>query len=145
MKDYRGPALDNGHNLTPNGVYLEGNAKLVTQFYQRMLDREHVRVCYFGDHLWSDVYAASTHRSAPDLPKWDSIAVIEDLHWHDKQMSEGEDAHMIDLTEFWGSNFFFDTIEGRPVKNYFIAEAEKHSRYALPFVKNLTRLVSHRA
>ena len=71
--------------------------------------------------------------------------MIEDLYWHDKETSEGKDPHLLDLTNFWGSNYFFDTVNGQPVKNFFIAEVEKHARYALPFVKNITRLVSRRA
>ena len=62
----------------------------------------------------------------------------------DNESSEGKDPHLIDLSEFWGSNYFFDTVDGQPVKNFFIHEVEKHARYAIPFVKNIMRLVSRR-
>ena len=42
---------------------------------------------------------------------------------------------------YWGSDFFFDLVDGRPVKNYFVGEIEKVARYAVPFVKNIRRLV----
>jgi len=40
------------------------------------------------------------------------MAVIEELYWHDKEVSEGQDPFLNDLTDFWGSNFFFDTVNG---------------------------------
>ena len=73
--------------------------------------------------------------------EWDAIAVIEELYWQDKDSSEGSDAHLNDMGPYWGSDFFFDLVDGRPVKNYFVGEIEKVARYAVPFVKNIRRLV----
>ena len=54
-KDMRGTQVNNGNDLQPNFAYLEGNANIVHQFYQRILGKDKVRIAYFGDHFWSDV------------------------------------------------------------------------------------------
>ena len=99
-------------------------------------------MCYFGDHFWSDVHASATYKQS-DKPKWDSIAVIEELYWFDNQASEGKEAHLLSMDRFWGNNFFFDNhpSQTEPIKNYFVAEVEKVARYAVPFVKNISRLI----
>lgn len=141
-KDLKGAAITSGKDLQENQYYLEGNARLVTEFYQKLLGRDEVRVCYFGDHFWSDVHAASAHIPAEGNPKWDAIAVIEELYWHDKWACEGKEAHLNDNSSIWGKNFFFDKVGNKQVKNYFVAEVEKVARYALPFLKNINRFIS---
>ena len=76
-----------------------------------------------------------------EQPKWDAFAVIEDLWWTDKTSSEGKDPLLNDNSPFFGSDYLFDTVDGRRVKNYYVAEAEKVARYAVPFVKNISRLI----
>ena len=41
----------------------------------------------------------------------------------------------------WGDNYFFDKVDGKDVKNYFVCEMEKVARYAVPFAKNIKRLI----
>lgn len=114
----------------------------MNQYYERLLNKDSVRVCYFGDHFWSDVHASATYKQ-DGKPKWDSIAVIEELYWFDKTASEGKEAHLLSMDRYWGSNFFFDDhpSQAEPVKNYFVGEVEKVARYAVPFLKNISRLV----
>lgn len=139
-QDLRGTSIANGAELESHQSYTEGNAKLVTQFYQRLLNKDQVRVCYFGDHFWSDCWASSTHQTPGQQHKWDSIAVCEEFYWLDQEPSEGMDPLLNDMEQFWGRNFFFDTAYGRQIKNYFVAEMESVSRYAVPMIKNINRL-----
>jgi len=66
--------------------------------------------------------------------------VVEELYCHDRELCEGADPLLNDMTEFWGSNFFFDTVNGVPVKNYFVREVEKVARYAVPMTKHIKSL-----
>ncbi len=104
----KGSAVVSGSECQQHDSYLEGNAKLVNQYYERLLNKDSVRVCYFGDHFWSDVHAGGTYKPEGGKPKWDSIAVIEELYWFDKTASEGKEAHLLSMDRYWGDNFFFD-------------------------------------
>ena len=68
---------------------------------------------------------------------WDPIAVIEELACHDPSLEMGTSAQPVNWQQFWGQNYFVGP-SGR--RNYFVAEMEKVARYALPFVKNISRM-----
>ena len=100
-------------------------------------------MAYFGDHYWSDVDASASFQPQiePAQPKWDAIAVVEEFWWSDNESSEGDDPLLIDNTQFWGDNYFVDIVNGQKVRNYFAAEMDKKARYAIPFIKNMKRLI----
>ena len=68
--------------------------------------------------------------------------MIEDFWWFDNSSSMGKDPLLLDHSAYWGDNYFVDTINGQPVKNYFVAQVEKVARYAIPFVKNMQWLTT---
>ncbi len=71
---------------TPGEIYTEGNAKLLTHYFQRILgiDRE-LRVAFFGDQYITDVHASSSN------PGWDGFAVVEELSLYDPSLTYGKD------------------------------------------------------
>ena len=70
--------------------------------------------------------------------------MIEELFWHDNWLSEGKEPHLNDTSAKWGPDFFFDTVDGKQVRNYFVAEASRFARYALPFLWNINQLCNTR-
>lgn len=42
--------------LTDKCDYLEGNAFQVHEYFQNLVGKPQIKVAYFGDHFWSDVY-----------------------------------------------------------------------------------------
>lgn len=102
-------------------------------------------MCYFGDHLRGDAWAGGNfvpQGFAVPQPKWDSIAIIEDLWWYDRDSSEGKDPNLYDCSSFFGESYFSDTTAtGEVTRNFFISELEKSARYAMPFLKNINRLM----
>ena len=54
----------------------------------------------------------------------------------------GKDPLLLDHSAYWGDNYFVDTINGQPVKNYFVAQVENVARYAVPFDKNMQWLTT---
>ena len=65
---------------------------------------------------------------------------MEEMWQFENDSSEGKDPLLIDNSQYWGNNFFVDTVNGSDVRNYFIAEMDKVGRYAVPFLKNINRL-----
>jgi hypothetical protein len=115
-----------------------------------------LRVAYFGSNYFHDIFPVAdlNRRLKGDgsLATWDAIAVIEEFAFLDKDLEEGKDPHLIQPDEkYWGPSYFFDqtTSELEEIKdlcktkpkNYFLAEIEKVTRYAVAFIKNIDRLV----
>ena len=138
--------------------FIDGNAFLVHRYFQNMLQKEQIKVVYFGDHYWSDVHHAGNFNPYPEekdaASKWDSIAVIEELQEHDKSLNDGKDPHLLKTERYWGPSYFTDEVQtaagasswwSAPAKtvkrNFFVAEAEKTARYALPFVRNISHFI----
>ena len=126
-----------------------------------MCGKKEIKIAYFGDHYWSDVYATSTFRylDNPENLKmmmpgmqmnfakhemWDAIAVVEELYLEEpcadkrKLLTNGTDPHLIDMKSYWGESYFYHD-NGR--RNFFVAHLEKSARYAIPFMRNLKQLI----
>ena len=82
------------------------------------------------------------------------VAVIEELQEHDKSLNDGKDPHLLKTERYWGPSYFTDEVPAAvgasswwstPAKtvkrNFFVAEAEKTARYALPFVWNISHFI----
>lgn len=67
-------------------IMLEGNATLLTNYLQHKLDKEDLRIAFFGTHYLNDIRATYdfNHRlSAAGSPaRWESIAVIREFENH---------------------------------------------------------------
>ena len=92
------------------------------------MNKKDINVCYFGDHLFSDVTA--THFFNQLLQKqespatWTAIAVIEEMTLVDKTLEQGHAANLIAPdAAFWGENYFCDTVKGKRVLSKFMNEA----------------------
>lgn len=83
----------------------------------------------------SDVFCAAGCSTSSSV-KWDSIAVIEELSLFDKRL-EVENESRIDFCQHWGPNYFVDMAGVQPMRNFFVLEAAKVARYAVPFVRNI--------
>jgi hypothetical protein len=59
---------------TPGETYTEGNSKILTNYFKRILGFEgELRVAFFGDQYITDVHASSSNVG------WDGFAVVEEL------------------------------------------------------------------
>ena len=74
----KGQAITSGTDMKEGEFYLEGNFRLIEQFYQRELKSESVRFLYVGDHYMSDVHFSAQNKG------WDALAVVEELAEFDK-------------------------------------------------------------
>ena len=64
------------------------------------------------------------------------------MWWLDRESSEGKDPYLIDLSAYWGSNYFVDTTaNGEEKQNYFVKELTSVARYAVPFVHSIKKLI----
>ena len=87
----------------------------------------------------SDVAASAICRS-PEGVEWQSIAVIEELAQYDHRLLQGLKKDWVDTKNFWGETYFAsENQDGKLLPNYFVKEVSKRSRYALPFVRNISR------
>ena len=142
-----------------NKYLLEGNATLLTSYYQTVFKKDDVRFVYFGDHLVGDISATSDFNQrlieTNHPSRWHAIAVIEEMSFHDKSFENGVDAKLIPYDQnLWGKDYFVEVnveedMEGgsggaptvHVVKNFCIYEASKVARYALPFIKNIKHML----
>jgi hypothetical protein len=61
------------NNLKKNKVLVEGNYKLIEDFFQRDLGKEQVKFLFLGDNFNSDCVHSGK------IENWNSVAVYEDL------------------------------------------------------------------
>jgi hypothetical protein len=115
-----------------------------------------------GDHYFTDVRA--THalneklKASGSKARWDSIALMSEMSWLFRSRQEEKDPVLIQHnTQVWGSSYFLDNknlertssqglfteiSEGNTFyKNFFVTEAEKIARYAIPYVKSMYYLM----
>lgn len=116
-------------------VTLEGNSKLLSHYFQAKLGPT-VRIAFFGDHYMSDVHAAAKSKQVPGV-SWDAFAVIEELAQHDERLLQGQAKDWVDTRDKWGANYFLEQTALGLKRNYFVAEACKVARYALPYMRNI--------
>jgi hypothetical protein len=82
---------------------LEGNAAMLTNYFQTQLDKEDLRVAFFGSHYLNDVRATYdfNHRlkAAGSPARWEAIALIREFgnHIHKPYFFPGS-------TSRWGPN-----------------------------------------
>jgi hypothetical protein len=58
------------------------------------------------------------------------------MSWYDKHFEDHIDPRLPKWgAQWWGDNYFLDKVGDIMVRNYFMAEADQNSVYALPFVK----------
>lgn len=108
---------------------------MLEQYFQQRLKTDNLRIAFFGDHYLGDVHFASICASNPSVT-WHPFAVIEELALFDDRLNLGEPDFV--HTPRWGSDYFQDVdCDGKLRKNYFVNEAARVSRYALPFVQNM--------
>jgi hypothetical protein len=69
-------------------IFLQGNMRMLTNFFQRSKDKFDLKLAYFGNNFLSDVGATyefdqiiKEHRWKV---KWDPIAVIEEFSYAEK-------------------------------------------------------------
>ena len=79
-------------------MVLEGNYKMLEEYFKKQLDSESLRIAFFGDHYLTDVHFASICTS-PSVT-WHSIAVIEELALFDERLNIGEPDFV--FTPRWG-------------------------------------------
>jgi|LauGreDrversion4_2_1035121.scaffolds.fasta_scaffold19049_8 hypothetical protein len=119
---------------TPGEIYIEGNSKTLTHYFQRILgiDRE-LKVAFFGDQYITDAFASSTN------PGWDGFAVVEELADYDASFETENDSPSIKYDKYWGKDTYFVEKQdgGRPKRSYFISQLEDSARYMIPFVRNI--------
>jgi hypothetical protein len=96
-----------------------------------LLNKDNLRFVYFGDHYMSDV-----HFSA-QVPRWQSIAVIEELGYEDSRLDDGIDPDSVNCSSKWGDYFLSESGH----KNYFVSEVARVARYALPYVRNINLMM----
>lgn len=101
--NFKGKPIMRPEDLKEGGhTYLEGNAKLLRQHFQKSLGKEDVRVAFFGDQYISDVQASSMNKG------WDSFAIVEELMFFDMSFADGVDPRLVRYDKYWGSNYFVE-------------------------------------
>ena len=63
-------------------VFFEGNARIVTEHFQSLLDKPDLKIAYFGSHYLNDVLATHELEIAP--AKWEALAVDQGFSFFDK-------------------------------------------------------------
>jgi hypothetical protein len=122
---------------------LEGNAKLLTDYFQNLFNKPGVKVGYFGDGYLSDIHATAQfnqkQQEQGNKAVWDCFAVIEEFNQIDKKYELGHDAQLLPWApERWGQSYFLHKNKDQEImRNYFVCELDKVARYALPFIKNI--------
>jgi hypothetical protein len=59
----------------------------------------------------------------------------------DNQFLYGSNPHLVPSNfKYWGHSYFVSGHDNK--RNYFLFEASKVARYAVPFIKNIDRLIS---
>ena len=138
--------------LKPIEFFIDGNAKLVHQYFEELTKVEQMKVVYFGDNYWSDVISAAKFNPYPEqsgrAPNWDGIAIIEEMHTFDQSLNDENNPNLLDTERYWGSYFTDDVPEGTDStrlvqkRNFFVAETEAYARYALPHIRNISAFMT---
>ena len=68
---------------------------------------------------------------------------MEELSLADDRFNQNVDPQLVNFEPFWGPSYFVDEISGSKIRNFFVVEAEKTARYALPFVRNMMNMPDH--
>jgi hypothetical protein len=131
--------LTQADQIQPKSVLLEGNYFHLQNFFQKQLGKNNLRIAFFGDHYMSDVDASALAKS--DQATWEAIAVIEELANYDCSLWQGSEPDNVMTQNYWGPDYFFELTNGKRLKNFFVNEAAKVSRYAIPFMKSITLLM----
>jgi hypothetical protein len=104
-----------------------------------------VRVAYFGDDYALDIMEvkAINNQLQKEESKahWDTFLVCEEMGAEDNQFLYGANPRLVPSNlKYWGHSYFTSGIDHK--RNYFLFEASKVARYAVPFIKNIDRLIS---
>lgn len=136
QREYPGPQfpvtkVDNFSMSHFPGLYYGGNQETLLNELQRILKKESLSVCYFGDHIKNDVHVSK------NLMKWATVAILEEmegLHREDGSIEiTGNDP--LSSNPFWGC--FFRTEHGN--LTYWAREALEHSDLCIPSVAHMAQ------
>jgi hypothetical protein len=62
-------------------VFQDGNARILTEYFQLLFSRRDINLVFFGDHVHADIYATFEFdmklRAEGNEARWDSIAIVE--------------------------------------------------------------------
>jgi hypothetical protein len=87
--------IDSVSGLTatnPNKVFLNGNAKVFTEYLQEICGKKDIKIAAFGDHALNDIYATHEFSKKSDSEaKWENIAVVNEFSFLNKDFDLGED------------------------------------------------------
>jgi hypothetical protein len=74
---------------------MDGNANILTEYFQLLFGRKDIKVVFFGDHVHADIQAVFEFdmklRGEGNEARWDAIAIVEDLYFEDKSSAQGVD------------------------------------------------------
>lgn len=118
---------------------LEGNYFHLQNFFKQRLGTNNLRIAFFGDHYMSDVHSSALGNT--DQVTWESFAVIEELANYDGRFRQGSKPDNVMTENYWGPDYFFEFVNGKRMRNLFVTEAARVSRYAVPFMKNIALLM----
>ena len=98
--NFKGDKIENAADLKPEEgkkIFLEGNCRMLTEFFQTKLKKENVRTAYFGHHGFSDIQAFYEfdywmRYNKKFKGKWDVIAIIEEMSFFDNSYEMGRPA-----------------------------------------------------
>jgi hypothetical protein len=121
-----------------NKIFLQGNAKVLTEYLQFLTGKTQMRVAFFGDHYQHDLHAVSEFNHKLQRlgsgASWSAIAIIPEMSAYDSSFHPGFDAHLIPHdAKLWGESYFYDVSPQRTSLNLFVSSIEKICRYAVPF------------
>jgi hypothetical protein len=111
---------------------LEGNAAMLTNYFQTQLDKEDLRVAFFGSHYLNDVRATYdfNHRlkAAGSPARWECFGLIPELNHSLRR---------------WGPSLDFDRTGNKIKKSFFLSEMSSNLRYAVSNCSEIKHLTSN--
>ncbi|CDW90182.1 UNKNOWN [Stylonychia lemnae] len=133
----KGKAIVDQSELKQGTTYTQGNSRILTEYFKRVLQKEDIRVAFFGDQYISDVYSSSLNEN------WDAFAVVEEMNHYDDRYCEGVSPLLMKYEQYWGESYFIEkSLDGKRIKkNYFISQVEDCARYMLPLMKNINLMM----
>jgi hypothetical protein len=68
-------------------VFLEGNAHFVGDYFEQILEKNNVKIAYFGQNIKQDLYATFEFNEKLEENRskmvWDALAIVEEFSFED--------------------------------------------------------------
>jgi hypothetical protein len=126
-------------------VCIGGNITILTQYFQKICDKENVKIAFFGDHYLNHFVSVQGYKqTAESKATWNTFAVLPELCFFEGEARKREDPNLILLGGyFWGaSNFVYDSKTEENIPSFFSLAIQNYCRYAIPLLEDLPKFMT---